>query len=213
MLWIGTAVGNRAEAQFLDSAFYENLRFKPNFQLNNRRSLLNGDLVQFWGFKLGLKLNKYHEVGGCFTFMPYKLSFTEKIADSTYNVTARLHFFSVYYEPTVLFRNRWEIDLPFVVGTGIVKANHRGLFSDANSFSENNRVYVFEPSVVAYYRFYKYASVGVGAGYRKTIGPNKDINTSFTAPFFQIKIRLEYKAIGRDYRKYKRAKKAKKATD
>ena len=209
-IWLGLQLGYSAFAQEEDSTFYQKLKYKPNFQLNNRRSLLNDELVQFWGFKLGLKLNKHHEIGVCYTFMPYNLSFNDQVADSNFNATALLNFTSFYYEPTILFRRKWEIDLPFTFGTGMAKINYNSTHLDDDDYSRKTRVYVFEPSILAYYKIYKYASIGVGGGYRKTLGADKEVNQSFTAPFIQAKIRLEFEAIGKDVRKYLRKRKAKK---
>lgn len=201
-----------SQEQENDSSFYQRLKYKPNFQLHNRRSLIDKKLVAFWGGKLGLKLNKYHEIGISYSFLPFKHTFTTQLADSNFRASAKLNLISLYYEPTLLFRNKWEIDVPLFIGTGKVKSRYNTFISDMYSNSRTTKVYMAEASIIAYYKFYKYFSFGMGAGYRKTFGPDKIINENFTAPFIQGKIRLEFEAIGKDLRKYLRKQKAKKTT-
>jgi hypothetical protein len=212
LLVIGLALQSNvlAQAPENDTSLYQRLKYKPNFQLNNRRSLIDDKLVAFWGFKLGLKLNKYHEVGASFTFMPFKHSFSEQIADSNYKASAKLNFISLYYEPTLLFRNNWEIDVPFFIGAGTVRGRYNNSISDTYAFTKNTNVYMAEASVMTYYKFYKYFSFGLGAGYRKALGSNQVINNNLSASFFLAKIRLEFEAIGQSITKYNIAKRAKK---
>ena len=201
-----------SQEQENDSSFYQRLKYKPNFQLHNRRSLIDKKLVAFWGGKLGLKLNKYHEIGISYSYLPFKHTYSAQIADSNFSAAARLNLIALYYEPTLLFRNKWEVDVPLFIGTGKVKSSYNNFTSDDYSFSRTTKVYMAEASIIAYYKFYKYFSFGMGAGYRKTFGPDKIINENFTAPFFQAKIRLEFEAVGKDLRKYLRKQKAKKTT-
>ncbi len=207
------AFQNPALAQELenDSSFYQRLKYKPNFQLHNRRSLIDKRLVAFWGGKLGLKLNKYHEVGMSYSFTPFRYTFSEQIAESNYNVLAKLNFISLYYEPTLLFRNNWEIDAPVFFGTGTVKGKYNNSISNTDSFSKNTSVYMAEAGINAYYKFHKYFSFGLGTGYRKAFGSNQTINNNLSATFFLVKIRLEFEAIGQSYLKYQKAKRKRKS--
>jgi len=195
---LGLLINKPALAQNDSLRLYDIPSFPFAFKFDGKYSFINNEFFRFWGFKLGCNLNKYHQVGIGYSFMPFNEAFSYTQGDSVKIGRDYLRYFQVFYEPKIYAKHRIEVSLPLNFGygkVGIEQKNSGGLFL--------KKVGIIEPNVLVLYRFYRYISFGGGIGYRQMLTDDVALKKSFSAVSYQVKLRLDLMTCHNEHRRHK----------
>lgn len=106
---------------YFDSLKAQPPRLKPTGDFDQRFSFLGNKNVNIWGYRIGILVNDRYKVGiGAYTLnadfdSTYRQ--TRGLVEAT-GVSQKLTFGTVYLEPYLIRRRRWELSMLFELGYG-----------------------------------------------------------------------------------------------
>lgn len=181
------------------------------FKFDNRFSFAGKEFITIYGFRMGIKVRHKHEFGvglnwiGSNNFFDISLPVKgEELTQPNFTPTrARLlyRYVGVFYEYNFFHRKRWSMSIPLQFGTG--KAGIDIQSRDGTGFEERrlDRFLLFEPSINADYKVFRFAGIGTGIGYRFAYSDQHIVQSSLTKPVFILKVKLYLGEIFRSVRK------------
>jgi hypothetical protein len=116
-----------ASAKDLDSSFAntdslpkKKLSLKPTTDFDQRFSFIGGGGVNIWGYRVGVVVNDKFKTGIGGYFLQQETSGIRVDADGIpFNQLKKsLYFGTIYYEPYLFRRKRWEMSMVFELGYG-----------------------------------------------------------------------------------------------
>jgi hypothetical protein len=168
---------------------------KPIFNFDNRNSFLNTQFVTVFGARAGIELQKKVRLGVGFHWIPTELqaSLNPQLLNRYFLQGERLQLYyaSMYFEYIIASESRWEVSFPLQFGYG--RTNMPLNLDIPNPFTFNaefNNIWLFEPSLIGYYKIYPWMGLGAGAGYRHTLFAPNSIAQSFNAPVWLLRARF-----------------------
>ena len=158
-----------------DSTFVRQSHRRAVFQFDQRFSILNGKVVGINGVKGGIEwrgrwragLGVYRLSGGVPTRVPQPVGTPAGTRDEV-----RFRYLAGYGEYVFIGNPRWELSLPLQVGVGNYYTKYT--FPDGDVRRTNNQIlYLVEPSVAAHYRIFRWVGLGAGTGYRQVFASGR----------------------------------------
>lgn len=163
-------------------------KWKFNFQLDNRfSSIRKNDLVIF-GAKLGMQYkNKIRfGIGASSILNEVDISYTNRKTNLSEENKINFWYFSMYIDWIVYKKGNWECFVTEQLGFGkpkFIKEINNDIVSDLNV-----NLYINEISGQANYKINSWAGIGMGVGYRNLINAKPQLNTTFNAPIYIVKV-------------------------
>jgi hypothetical protein len=188
--WMLCCVNSNAQ---LISSLKDQFKQKPKFSLrfDTRNSFIANKAAKIRGIKFGLDYGKDVTIGMSFNWLDKKFSTTKNVMQGEDTVVAHLDFgyLGAYFEYTFYRTEHWEISIPVQIGIGST------FFGFRDEKNKQQRLYqkpiiVYEPSMTADYKFWRYLGVGAGVGYRLMLVNNKDIEGNFNSPIYVLKLKV-----------------------
>ena len=120
---------NHLLAQTTDSSLFINTEalpkkkknsLKPASDFDKRFSFIDKEGVSIWGYRLGLAVNNKYKVGIGGYFLKQELAGVKLDPGGIpiNQLTKNLYYGTIYYEPYLFRRKRWEMSMVFEVGYG-----------------------------------------------------------------------------------------------
>jgi hypothetical protein len=96
------------------------LSLKPTTDFDQRFSFIDKDGVNIWGYRIGLLVNESFKTGIGGYFLKQELSGVKLDVDGSpiNRLTKSVYFGTIYYEPFIFRRKRWEMSMVFELGYG-----------------------------------------------------------------------------------------------
>ena len=96
------------------------LSLKPAGDFDQRFSFIGNEGVSIWGYRIGLSVNDKYKVGIGGYFLKQELSGIKLDATGIpiNQLTKSLYYGTIYYEPYLFRRKRWEMSMVFELGYG-----------------------------------------------------------------------------------------------
>lgn len=174
---------------------------KPKFSLrfDTRNSFIANKAAKIRGVKFGLDYGKDITVGMSFNWLDKKFSTTKDVKLGNDTITANLDFgyLGFYFEYTFYRTERWEVSIPVQLGFGSTYFAYKD-GNDKQQRLSQKPIIVYEPSMTADYRFWRYLGIGAGVGYRLMLVNNNDIEGNFNSPIYVLKLKVYLGDIYRD---------------
>lgn len=188
--WTLCCVNSNAQ---LISSLKKEFQQKPKFSLrfDTRNSFISNKAAKIRGIKFGLDYGKDVTVGMSFNWLDKKFSTTKEVKVGADTLEANLDFgyLGFYFEYTFFRTEHWEISIPVQLGFGSTYFAYKD-GNDKQKRLSQKPIIVYEPSMTADYRFWRYLGVGAGVGYRLMLVNNKDIEGNFNSPIYVLKLKV-----------------------
>jgi len=96
------------------------LSLKPAGDFDQRFSFIDKEGVSIWGYRIGLSVNDKYKVGIGGYFLKQESAGIKLDATGTpiNQLTKSLYYGTIYYEPFLFRRKRWEMSMVFELGYG-----------------------------------------------------------------------------------------------
>jgi hypothetical protein len=167
-------------------------KWKPEFQIDGRNTLLPEINVQVAGVRFGAEHKRIHRFGIGIYSWSNDLSTSglnypeENVAASNYNFS----YASLYYERVLYFDRKWEVAATAHLGNGTIERSIRLEGEEDFSPLEEIQIRPLELSASGFYHITWWLSAGGGFGYRIMRDAPEEIENSFNAPIYMVKIKL-----------------------
>jgi len=188
--WMLYCVNSNAQ---LVSKLKDQFKQKPKFSLrfDTRNSFIANKAAKIRGIKFGLDYGKDVTVGMSFNWLDKKFDTTKDVLIGSDTVVANLDFgyLGAYFEYTFYRTEHWEISIPVQIGIGSTYFGYRDGKNKQKRLSQKP-IIVYEPSMTADYRFWRYLGIGAGVGYRLMLVNNNDIEGNFNSPIYVLKLKV-----------------------
>lgn len=185
-------------------------KYKFNFFFDGRKSFISGNPVSIGGVRLGIQHVQKWRIGiGLYglntTILRNVIINQGTSAEKAVEAKLEFGYLSFYYERILYKSNKWEISIPVQLGAGDAKLTY---LDSSRVVAINKRsVSLIEPSVMAEYRFLKWAGVGVGLGLRKMLVKSEVLEDNFNAPIYLIKLKIHFGDLYKGWRGRRKEKK------
>lgn len=167
-------------------------------RLSTRNAFITGRPVRTYELKGGLNFGNRVSVGIGYHWLRHGDTYAFTYEDGAQDVREiRMHYIAGFFEYAFIVRKNWEITLPFVIGIG---NSREYIVHEVGRSDALNRagVVLYEPGIVAEYHFLKYFAVGGGLGLRLMLKNNRRIDQQFTAPIWEMRLRIKLGDLWRD---------------
>lgn len=96
------------------------LSLKPAGDFDQRFSFIDNKGVSIWGYRLGVAVNEKYKVGIGGYFLKQELAGIKTDASGVpiNQLTKNVYYGTIYYEPFLFRRKRWEMSMVFELGYG-----------------------------------------------------------------------------------------------
>lgn len=121
---LATGIVHAQESQVPDTIFAKKARprlsLKPTTDFDQRFSFIENQGVNIWGYRVGVLVNEKFKTGIGGYFLEQETAGIRVDADGNpYNrLKKSLYFGTIYYEPFIFRRKRWEMSMVFELGYG-----------------------------------------------------------------------------------------------
>lgn len=166
----------------------------PDFiiKLDAKYSFVSSQLVTMRGVKIGLNYGNTIKLGFGYSWMKNNFSFdnpTDLINNELHDL--KYSYFSVFGD----YRFYSNKKLSFLINSdfAIIKLGYKNKV--LNSFDYLSHGFVFEPSLISEYRFFKYFIIGTGLGYRFVFREEKQITEQFSAPILILRLKVDFSMV------------------
>jgi hypothetical protein len=109
-----------ARGAMRDSLPHKKLSLKPAGDFDQRFSFIDNQGVSIWGYRIGVAVNDKYKVGIGGYFLKQQLAGVR--VDGTgvpiNQLTKNVYYGTIYYEPFIFRRKRWEMSMVFELGYG-----------------------------------------------------------------------------------------------
>lgn len=172
---------------------------KPSFtaKFNTRNSFVTGRPVRTYGVKAGANFNNKVAVGVGFHWLEHdNVRIYNEGEPIEQRRELRMAYIAGYFDYIFVRRQHWEITMPVQIGIGTSK--ERVLREEGTEDINRGGVLLYEPGMIAEYRFLKYFGIGAGVGLRIMLINNGKIDEQFTAPLYELRFRIRFGDIWKD---------------
>ena len=148
------------------------------FNFDFRRTFVNSDPVQFYGFRLGAQRKRDIIAVGFYGLgNPYIQKNVDLGALGERELRTNFDFTTLTYERVLLETKRWTIGFPISVGLGTYRTSYRDS-TDKFRLHSTNELVPIEAGLHVDYNIFWWFFVGVGGGYRHVLAADR--NTTIT---------------------------------
>lgn len=188
-----------ARAQLLDSIalFAEQ---EPRFvaKLDVRGGFISNRNVRVMGAKAGLEhAGRFqYGIGYAFLFTPVEREqFIPELGLT--NTRLRIGYVTPYVDYAFYQRERWEVRLPVQLGIGAGSTIYRDA-SGRKRRLQRTGLLIYEPVMVVQYRFFRYAALTGGWGFRLVWQTGDQLGERLNAPIYTFGLRIFFGDLWRD---------------
>lgn len=159
---------------------HHRLSLKPTGDFDQRFSFIENQGVNIWGYRIGLLVNDKFKmgIGGYFLDQNTASVKLDRKGIPLRQLTKRLYFGTIYYEPFLFRKKRWEMSMLFELGYGkavldsvnkirgrfVTTTEHQDFVPGGFGFSAN-----FIMPEIKHMHFLTYLGINTMIGVRKTI--------------------------------------------
>jgi hypothetical protein len=191
-----------ADAQLLDSiALFTQEPGRPTFAIDSRGSFISNRNVRLLGFKVGLEHAGRVRYGIGYSFLRTPVEGEAQVLDGgvqrTVTTRLRLGYVTPFFGYTFYRRGPWEVSIPVQIGIGNGSVVYDALAGERVKL-KRAFVFLYEPAMVAQFRFLKYFAIGGGLGYRLAI-TNVGLDQRLNAPVYIVGLRIFFSDAYRDW--------------
>jgi len=167
------------------------LQTKPNFFLKqaNKNSFISNRRGLFLSVQLGLDYNNIFRIGIAYNTL-YGRKYQKYIGNILESTeTLNFDYLSTFAEYIFNKNKKYEFSLPIQIGFG---------YSWLGNFirsKERHFQLLYETQLNGMYYVFSFLGIGAGIGYRIMLINNPYINEKFTAPIYNIKIKIVFSKI------------------
>ncbi|MCW5899602.1 MAG: hypothetical protein KIT10_10060 [Flavobacteriales bacterium] len=191
-----------ARAQLLDSIslFAEQ---EPRFvaKLDVRGGFISNRNVRVMGAKAGLEhAGRFqYGIGYAFLFTPVERErFIPELGLT--NTRLRIGYVTPYVDYAFYQRGPWEVRLPVQLGIGAGSTIYRDA-SGRKRRLQRTGLLIYEPVMVVQYRFFRYAALTGGWGFRLVWQTGDQLGERLNAPIYTFGLRIFFGDLWRDLRR------------
>lgn len=178
---------------------------KPYLKVENRRSFIIAEPVNFYGFLAGATFHEKHTIAAGFYFLGEdsrrEIAFGEPEAATQQII--RMNYFKLVYQLVILNKRFVQLNVPAEIGAGRFYASTRESFSAA----PRHHAGLFVPvsaGVQVIGKITRWLGLSASGGYRYVT--NADVLLRFNGPYYSFGLWVDARQVYRDHR-YRRAKK------
>jgi hypothetical protein len=169
-------------------------RVNLDVRFETQNSFAATEYVFFWGLKLGIDLDRRVKFGFGYTWLQSRY-FSDRFDPDKYPSTNRMaqprfRYYSAYMEYDFYKEGRWEFSAPVEMGFGYSFYRNDDVSKMGRGF---NWMTIFGLNTT--YMFSKWVGFGVGVGYRIVLLRNKQMDDQFSAPYYQVKLKIGFSEI------------------
>jgi hypothetical protein len=192
------------------------LHLKPAGDFDQRFSFIENQGVSIWGYRIGVSVNDKYKVGIGGYFLKQELAGIRHDANGTpiNQLTKNVYYGTIYLEPYLLRRKRWEMSMVFELGYGtaffdstnkirgrfLTKTETQHFVPAGMGFSAN----LIMPEIRGFH-FLTYLGINGMIGLRKTVF-DTDLKYNFDGWYWSIGSAIFIDKIFSDLTKKKRSK-------
>lgn len=176
-------------------AFAQKPSFTANF--NTRNTIVTGRPIRTRSVKAGMSYRRRVGIGVGFHWLEHdNVKLYESIEGLEERRELRMAYGTLYFEYSFVRKQHWEITLPVHLGMGV---SRELILSDQEPVTINRGGFLlYEPSMIAQYNFLRYFGIGGGVGLRIMLVNNGKIDEQFTAPLYQLHLKIRFGDIWND---------------
>lgn len=198
LLFMVLASAAQSSAQLLDSIglFLEE---QPRFivRLDVRGSFISNSNVRFIGAKVGLEHARRFQYGIGYSFLLSPVEQELNVEGGALVGRLNLGYVTPYVDYAFYQHGPWEVRIPVQFGIGAGSVVYRDEDGQRRTW-RRSAVLLYEPAMTVQYRFFRYAGIGAGWGYRLVLHTREDLGERLTAPIYIIGLRIFFWDIWRD---------------
>jgi len=152
---------------------------KPTTDFDQRFSYINNELVNIWGYRIGIFVNDRFKtgIGGYYMDQQFASRPDAKNAGSL-TLEKKIGFGTLYYEPFIFRRELVEMSLVFEAGYGKITVDSSKFDGETTATGRGHSVFVpagagisfnFKIPEIRHFHFLTYIGINAMAGFRKTV--------------------------------------------
>jgi len=171
------------------------LTHKPKFYGNftTRNSFISNSRAQVRGFALGVNFNEQFTLALGYNWL--LSDFETNNPDLETNIL-KIRYITPFMEFSFLEKNNVMVTIPVYLGFG--EASYENPLKQK---AKSSFVMLYEPSMKATYRFFKYFNVSGGLGIRMVLAGNNTLNQNFITPTYTIGAGIFFADLYKDVKK------------
>lgn len=160
--------------------------------LDSHNSFIGGHLASIGGIKAGLSYGRLVRTGiGIFglTSDYYSHYHDPSNPEDTIRKQIRFSYFGVFFDYTIYEKNNWMFSVPLQFGFG--GSSYEYYKKNIGVVNESSQgIALFETAVTGHYKIIRYLGIGLGAGFRVMLVPNRRIHEQFTSPIYVFRLKI-----------------------
>ena len=178
---------SQGNAQLFDS-IRTSLDYKPKFlvKFDTRNSFISNQYAKIHGIKVGLSFNKTTNIGLGYHWMPKRS--IESDPQNLNKIDLKFGYAIAFFEYNFYKSKRWSAEIPVQIGLG--KAQYTDV--DFGVTKASSWIIIYEPAMTIEYKFLRYFGLGGGVGFRLAIKTDQQINESFSAPEYILRVKIYF---------------------
>ena len=176
---------SQGNAQLFDS-IRTSLDYKPKFlvKFDTRNSFISNQYAKIHGIKVGLSFNKTTNIGLGYHWMPKRS--IDPDPQNLNKIDLKFGYAIAFFEYNFYKSKRWSAEIPVQIGLG--KAQYTDV--DFGVTKASSWIIIYEPAMTIEYKFLRYFGLGGGVGFRLAIKTDQQINESFSAPEYILRVKI-----------------------
>ena len=178
---------SQGNAQLFDS-IRTSLDYKPKFlvKFDTRNSFISNQYAKIHGIKLGLSFNKTTNIGLGYHWIPKRS--IDPDPQNLNKIDLKFGYAIAFFEYNFYKSKRWSAEIPVQIGLG--KAQYTDV--DFGVTKASSWIIIYEPAMTIEYKFLRYFGLGGGVGFRLAIKTDQQINESFSAPEYILRVKIYF---------------------
>ena len=178
---------SQGNAQLFDS-IRTSLDYKPKFlvKFDTRNSFISNQYAKIHGIKVGLSFNKTTNIGLGYHWMPKRS--IDPDPQNLNKIDLKFGYAIAFFEYNFYKSKRWSAEIPVQIGLG--KAQYTDV--DFGVTKASSWIIIYEPAMTIEYKFLRYFGLGGGVGFRLAIKTDQQINESFSAPEYILRVKIYF---------------------
>ena len=178
---------SQGNAQLFDS-IRTSLDYKPKFlvKFDTRNSFISNQYAKIHGIKVGLSFNKTTNIGLGYHWMPKRS--IDPDPQNLNRIDLKFGYAIAFFEYNFYKSKRWSAEIPVQIGLG--KAQYTDV--DFGVTKASSWIIIYEPAMTIEYKFLRYFGLGGGVGFRLAIKTDQQINESFSAPEYILRVKIYF---------------------
>lgn len=155
-------------------------------KFDTRNSFISNQYAKIHGIKVGLSFNKTTNIGLGYHWMPKRS--IDLDPQNLNKIDLKFGYAIAFFEYNFYKSKRWSAEIPVQIGLG--KAQYTDV--DFGVTKASSWIIIYEPAMTIEYKFLRYFGLGGGVGFRLAIKTDQQINESFSAPEYILRVKIYF---------------------